>query len=179
MRANTLMPPTSREAFSIGDISCMPILLGITYDKRKALPKKYRQCLIPGMETPEHIGQKLKKEAERLGLKPAEVAALFEVKPPSVYDWYYHGRIHKKHYPTLVEKFGRPLEWWLDFPMETAHVSEQAAGYGVRDQRHSVLVELFDCLPAKEQDELIKTLTEKKQHYDAVINEFLSRRHAA
>ena len=67
------------------------------------------------METGGHMGQKLQRQAERLGLKPAQVAELFGVKPPSVYDWYAHGRIHKKHYPVLVAQFGRPLEWWLDF----------------------------------------------------------------
>lgn len=126
-----------------------------------------------------HIGAKLQQEAERLGLKPAQVAELFEVKPPSVYDWYEHGRIHKKHYPKLVEMSGKPLTWWLDFPEETKKAGENKPAYVGADPRHQVLLDLFEGLPAKEQDELIRTLTEKKQHYDAVIEELLSRRHAA
>jgi hypothetical protein len=62
-----------------------------------------------------HIGQKLQQEAQRLGLKPGQVADLFGVKGPSVYDWYAHGRIHKRHFPKLVSEFGKPLEWWLDY----------------------------------------------------------------
>ena len=60
------------------------------------------------MENNEHMGVKLKKEAARLGLRPTQVAEKFGVRAPSVYDWYEHGRIHKKHYPTLVEMSGKP-----------------------------------------------------------------------
>lgn len=130
------------------------------------------------MENTLHLGAKLKQEAERLGLKPAQVAEIFDVRPPSVYDWYEHGRIHKKHYPTLVEMSGRPIQWWLDFPKDVARVAENTATYGGEDHRHKVLLELFDGLPSKEQDELIRTLTAKKQHYDAVIEELLQRRGA-
>lgn len=63
-----------------------------------------------------HVGVKLAAEMERLGLKPAQIATLFEVKVPSVYDWLKHGRIHKKHYPALVAMSGRSLEWWLGMP---------------------------------------------------------------
>ncbi len=126
-----------------------------------------------------HMGEKLKQEAERLRLKPAHVAAVFGVKPPSVYDWYEHGRIHKKHYPALVEMSGKPIQWWLDFPKEETKAAEERPAYEEPDRRHQVLLELFDGLPSKEQDELIRTLTEKKQHYDSVIDELLSRRNAA
>lgn len=131
------------------------------------------------MQTHGHMGEKLENEAKRLGLKPAQVAQVFGVKPPSVYDWYEHGRIHKKHYPTLVEWSRKPLSWWLDFPIESARAAEEPAAYGAKDHRHNTLLQLFDGLPAKEQDELIKTLTEKKQHYDAVVTELLQRRNAA
>lgn len=123
------------------------------------------------------MGEKLKQEAVRLNLKPAEVAEFFGVKPPSVYDWYDHGRIHRKHYPKLVELSGKPLSWWLEMPEIMA--SESIPGYGTDDPRHATLLLLFDGLPAKDQDELIRALTEKKQHYDSVIEELLSRRNAA
>lgn len=112
-----------------------------------------------------------------MNLKPAEVAEFFGVKPPSVYDWYEHGRIHRKHYQKLVELSGKPLSWWLEMP--ELMVSESIPRYGADDPRHSTLLLLFDGLPAKDQDELIRTLTEKKQHYDSVIEELLSRRNAA
>ncbi len=124
-----------------------------------------------------HMGKKLMEEARRLNLKPAEVAEFFGVKPPSVYDWYEHGRIHRKHYQKLVELSGKPLSWWLEMP--ELMVSESIPRYGADDPRHSTLLLLFDGLPAKDQDELIRTLTEKKQHYDSVIEELLSRRNAA
>lgn len=175
MRANLAIPPTICAALSTGDMCSIPPLLGITYSFSKALPNKFRYCLIEHM----HMGTKLKQEAERLGLKPAQVAERFGVKPPSVYDWYEHGRIHKKHYPILVELSGKPIEWWLDFPAEGLHVAEEQAPYLIVDHRHKVLLALFDGLPSKEQDELIHTLTTKKQYYDSVIEELLMRRSAA
>jgi transcriptional regulator with XRE-family HTH domain len=179
MRANVVSPPTASTAFSMGEMCSIPPLLGITYDFRKALPNIFRHCLILGMGNTGHMGAKLKQEAERLGLKPAQVADKFGVKPPSVYDWYEHGRIHKKHYPTLVELSGKPLSWWLDFPEENTRVAKESAAYVGEDPRHKVLLQLFEGLPNKEQDELIRTLTEKKQHYDSVIEELLNRRNAA
>lgn len=125
------------------------------------------------------MGVKLKQEAARLGLKTAQVAEMFGVKPPSVYDWYEHGRIHKKHYPMLVEMSGKPIQWWLDFPNEERGVAQERPAYEEEDHRHKVLLDLFDGLPSKEQDELIRTLKEKKQHYDSVIEELLARRNAA
>ncbi len=111
-----LNPPTARAALPIGVVCSMPPLLGITYTKSKALPKIFRECLIDGMEPKNHMGVKLRQEAARLGLKPAQVAAVFDVKPPSVYDWYEHGRIHKKHYAKLIAWSGKPLAWWLGLP---------------------------------------------------------------
>lgn len=131
------------------------------------------------MEKELHIGIKLQQEAERLGLKPAQVAEIFGVKAPSVYDWYNHGRIHKKHYPKLVEISDKPLTWWLDFPDDRNKCREDQPAYTDANPRHQILLDLFEGLPTKEQDELIRTLEAKKQHYDAVIEELLARRKAA
>lgn len=157
----------------------MAPLLGITYGFSKALPKIFLHCLISAMEKQIHMGDKLKQEAERLGLTPAQVAEIFDVKPPSVYDWYENGRIAKKHYPKLVQWSSKPITWWLDMPNESIGVGEGPAAYVNVDPRHKALLDLFDGLPSKEQDELIRTLTEKKQHYDSVIEELLQRRNAA
>ena len=143
--ASLLMPPAAETARSMGDVDCMPALLGITYAKRKALPKINLDSLIRAMETGGHIGQKLQEQAERLGLRPAQVAELFGVKPPSVYDWYAHGRIHKKHYPVLVAQFGQPLEWWLDFAAPEA-LDPVAATHGLTPTALE-LARLFDLIP--------------------------------
>lgn len=153
----------------------MPILLGNTYIKSKALPNVSLNCLIPTM----HIGEKLKQEAERLGLKPKQIAEMFGVKPPSVYDWYEHGRIHKKHYPAMVAMSGKSIEWWLDISKKKDFTGEEVPSCNEADHRHKILLDLFDALPSSEQEDLIRTLTEKKQHYDALIDELLSRRSAA
>ncbi|HHG9944625.1 TPA: helix-turn-helix domain-containing protein [Yersinia enterocolitica] len=40
--------------------------------------------------------------------------------------------------------------------------------------KESVLLELFSSLPKSEQEQLIKTLEEKKQHYDQLLEELLN-----
>jgi hypothetical protein len=148
--ASLLMPPAAETARLMGDVDCMPALLGNTYSIDKALPKINLESLISAMNSGGHIGQKLQRQAERLGLKPSQVAELFGVKSPSVYDWYAHGRIHKKHYPVLVAKFGQPLEWWLDFaPTEQAQPpTPELAGLS-----HAALelARLFDLIPTKDR----------------------------
>ena len=131
------------------------------------------------MDKENHMGQKLKGEANLRGLNPREIAEIFDVKAPSVYDWYENGRIAKKHYPKLVEWSGKPITWWLDMPDEITKVRQEVADYVREDPRHKVLLELYEGLPKMEQDELIRTLTKKKQHYDSVIKELLQRRNAA
>lgn len=153
--ASLLMPPAADTARSMGDVDCMPALLGNTYSIDKALPKIYLESLILAMNAGGHIGQKLQRQAERLGLKPSQVAELFGVKSPSVYDWYAHGRIHKKHYPVLVAKFGQPLEWWLDFaPALPAAASLAPGKAAAADPALSAaaleLARLFDMIPAKD-----------------------------
>ncbi|SDR18569.1 Peptidase S24-like [Paraburkholderia fungorum] len=64
-------------------------------------------------KTPQHIGDRLRQEMDRLGLTPTVVAERFGVKNPSVYDWLKFGRIAKKHIPGLVEMSGKSAEWWI------------------------------------------------------------------
>lgn len=152
-------------------------ILGITYRNLQGIAEYFSGMPNFPMKKPAHIGEKLKKEAEERGLKPADVAAIFGVRGPSVYDWYAHGRIHKKHYPKLVQWSGRPLAYWLDMPEEGLIAKEKAPKlYADPNPRHKVLLDLFEGLPSADQDELIKSLEEKKQHYDAVIAELTARK---
>ncbi len=120
----------------------MPPLLGITYAFDKALPKNIQQSPITPMTTPKHMGEKLQQEAERMDLKPSKIAEIFGVKPPSVYDWYKHGRIDKMHYQKLVDWSGRTIEWWLDLRPKAGTEPEPAHSEYAR-----VLTHLFDTLP--------------------------------
>lgn len=150
-------------------------ILGITYDKLQGIAELFSRMPNFPMSEKEHIGRKLQQEAEKRGLKPAQVAEIFGVRPPSVYDWYAHGRISQKHYAKLIQWSGKSIEWWLDLPDEH-QAREEPARYGAMPPRHKVLLDLFEGLPSSEQDALIRTLEEKKQHYDAVIAELTARR---
>ena len=176
MRANDVTPPTMVQALEIAEMFSIPALLGITYKKGKALPNLFAKCLIEPMTADRHMGSKLQYEAHRRGLKPAQVAAIFDVKPPSVYDWYQNGRIHQRHYAKLVEWSGKPITWWLDLPEAENKVSEPEAVYTVRPNRHKELIELFDGLPRQEQDALMQSMAEKKRLYDEIFEELLTRR---
>lgn len=154
----------------------MSALLGITYPFCKVLPIIFQKRLITPSMSSQHLGTKLKAEATRMGLKPWQIAEMFDVKPPSVYDWCAHGRIHKKHYAKLVEFSGRDIGWWLDFPEPHRHVSQDQAAYEPADSRHVRLIELFDSLPGKDKSEVLAALESKKHHYDAIIDELLTRR---
>lgn len=63
---------------------------------------------------PEHIGDRLRAEMDKRKLTVAQIAEIFGVKAPSVYDWLNFGRIAKKHLPKLVAEFGHSMQWWID-----------------------------------------------------------------
>lgn len=44
--------------------------------------------------------------------------------------------------------------------------------------RHQALMNLIDSLPLSEQDDLMRSLEAKKQHYEKIVSEFLARRKA-
>ncbi|WCM21406.1 hypothetical protein NDK50_08140 [Paraburkholderia bryophila] len=92
----------------------------MTTDSRQSLGNSQgiaENLIVPYIQampkTPEHIGDRLRREMDRVGLTPTEVANAFGVKNPSVYDWMKFGRIAKKHIPKLVEVFGHSAEWWI------------------------------------------------------------------
>lgn len=54
---------------------------------------------------------------------------------------------------------------------------EEPAQYTI-SPRHAALIDLFEALPQKEQDELIKSLEDKKQQYEELLTELLQKRKA-
>lgn len=91
-------------------------------------------------KTPEHIGDRLRREMDARGMTPTEVAAAFDVKNPSVYDWMKFGRIAKKHIPKLVEVFGHSANWWITGEEEPIQAAIPAMGAGgLADRIKSVL----------------------------------------
>lgn len=83
------------------------------------------------MESTTHIGQKLKDMAESKQMTIPEVAQVFGIKPPSVYEWYSTGRVAKKHYAQLVKWSGKSLNWWFDVP-ESQHAQMHQINEPVR-----------------------------------------------
>jgi predicted XRE-type DNA-binding protein len=116
-----------------------------------------------------HIGQKLKAHMDANQIKVAEVAAVFGVKSPSVYDWINFGRMDKKHYATLVKWSGNPIEYWLNIPHQ---IQRQENPFMVQEEqpiymtpRLRTLIELFQSVTRSDQEEVINALQEKQRHH--------------
>lgn len=65
-----------------------------------------------------------------------------------------------------------------EFLMRTASIpaKEEPAPFRVINPRHAALISLFESLPKSDQDDLIKSLEEKKQHYDQLLTELSQRK---
>lgn len=134
--------------------------------------------MIETTTKPNHMGHRLKLFMDENKIKVKEVAEVFNVERPSVYDWIKFGRIDKRHYGRLVEWSKLPIEYWLDIPklrpkLEN-EVRENDAVY--MTPRLRTLIELFESVTKADQDEIVKSLTEKKQGYEALIKELLEKR---
>lgn len=55
-------------------------------------------------------------------------------------------------------------------------VKEGPPRYKIENPRHAALISLFESLPKSEQNDLIKSLEEKKQHYDELLAELSQRK---
>lgn len=117
-------------------------------ESRQGIAETFIVPYIQAMPNPlEHIGDRLRREMDRLGLTPTEVANIFGVKNPSVYDWMKFGRVAKKHIPKLVEVFGHTAEWWITgkeeanpapFPAITSGGLADRIGYALEESGVSV-----------------------------------------
>ncbi len=136
--------------------------------------------MINSIKKPEHLGDRLRAFIKQNGIKVAEVAEVFNVARPSVYDWMNYGRMDKIHYGKLVQWSKLPIEYWLDIPVQNFsqqsdnQVSDQKAIY--MTPRLRSLIELFEAVTKADQDEIMRSLAEKKQGYEALISELLSKR---
>lgn len=134
--------------------------------------------MIEPLKKPEHIGDRLKLFMDEHQIKVKQVAEIFGVERPSVYDWLKFGRMDKKHYATLVQWSKLPIEYWLGMPIQSNindnEVREPTGAY--MTPRISALIQLFNAVTKADQDEIIRSLNEKKQGYDALFRELLEKR---
>lgn len=105
----------------------------------------------------EHIGDRLRAEMQRRSLTPVQVANIFEVKSPSVYDWLDSGRIAKKHLPKLVSEFGRSVEWWIT-GQESLTTQSNVQETQILNSRERCMLELFSSIPKDEQEAMLRLL---------------------
>lgn len=144
-----------------------------------------------------HLGTKIQQEMERLGMLKKDLAAHFNMKPPSVTELLQTGRLAKDKYQRLVDLNGRSLDWWFDVetPDHPASATSSQrkknfAGHGSGDlvacetlgtySQHSSdmefeLITLFNSLPRSEQARIMDEIRQKATFYRAALEDLLSR----
>jgi hypothetical protein len=146
-----------------------------------------------------HIGQKIKHEMQRLGLRPKDIAEHFGIKQPSVNDLFETGRLAKKHYPALTRLNNQSLEWWFDLdkvepepeseedayfvdaedlaPQVRFSVAEPPAPYNkdVLLPSEEELLKLFRELPSSEQEKVTEDLRGKAGYFKRLFLELLAK----
>lgn len=85
------------------------------------------------MLTGKALGQALKAAMDKKGVKAADVARHFGVKPPSVHDWIEHGRISKARIPAVIAYFSNvvgPEHWGFPEGFSSAGTDIVVSGAG-------------------------------------------------
>lgn len=102
----------------------------------------------------------------------ADLAQKLNLTQPTIQKW-----VKAKSSPSmenidkLVELTGHPSHWFMLPPDE-----DQIAVPSTMTRKQEILLELVDELPEVEFDDLLKTLEEKKQKYDALYEELTEKR---
>lgn len=146
-----------------------------------------------------HIGQKIKHEMQRLGMRPKDVADHFGIKQPSVNDLFETGRLAKRHYPALTRLNGQSLEWWFNLDaVEPEPENEEDAFFSISDEgsvsmdraeepaapynvppalqpSEEELLELFRALPSSEQKKVTEDLRDKAGYFGRLFKELLAK----
>lgn len=103
------------------------------------------------------LGKALVRAMELKGVKNADVAREFSIKPPSVVDWRQHGRIGKRHLDHLVayfadvvgpEHWGISTEYGAKTNTSPAHRRLMAAAMAAADAPVAVLNSAAEILEA-------------------------------
>ncbi|PHM70314.1 XRE family transcriptional regulator [Xenorhabdus sp. KJ12.1] len=131
------------------------------------------------MKMSNQIGMRIKRLREQLGLSQAALAERCSWSSQSRIGNYESGsrNVSADDAVILANALGvTPAELMFG---STACVSDpisHATGDANLTPRQRILLELFDELPDSEADQLLKTLEEKKQHYNQLLEELLHKR---
>lgn len=122
------------------------------------------------MLTGQLLGDAIRAAIVKKGVKPADVARHFGIKPPSVQGWMNTGRISKPHFEKLRQYFAdtvTPDHWGL---------IENNYGHGGSESRvihtEQNIVEYFLQLAPKRRQALLKTLEAADLNAIADLEEF-------
>lgn len=129
----------------------MLAILGIAESPVKVLPlgtailrNAAMPTVSPATAASLELAAKLRYQMDIHGVEPPELAALCNVRVPSVYDWMKYGRVAKPHLPKLAARFKTTLGYWLGEEAEED-----------LDPLERQLLDLYRALPPEKRDELL------------------------
>ena len=121
------------------------------------------------------FANRLQRVLKDLGWSQSEMARRIGVTAQSVQAWCGGVTPRKDKLDKLAEVTGYPVHWFFmpdDNDMKDEPSFQEDKGKIVTPQEQ-ILLQLFNELPESERTELIRTLKEKKQHYDQLLKELL------
>lgn len=124
------------------------------------------------MKTIDITTYRINRLLKERGWSQADLAQKLNLTQPTIQKW-----VKAKSSPSmenidkLVELTGHPSHWFMLPPDE-----DQITVPSTMTRKQEILLELVDELPEVEFDDLLKTLEEKKQKYDALYEELTEKR---
>lgn len=121
--------------------------------------------------------QRLQQALDESGISQAELGRRVGVNSQSVSGWCSGIFPRKDKLEMLPGALGKPLYWFFMSDDEEKQLSANSGGKVV-SEKHLALIDLFDQLPAKEQDNMLSAFGERLKELDSFVEQYLKRRKA-
>lgn len=117
---------------------------------------------------------RLEQLMQHKGISKADMARAVHVSPQAVNSWFRRGDIGKNSAIKLADYFNVSVAWLLG--EGDASLDDKSPPRPELSEREKILLQLFNELPNDEADKLLKTLNEKKQYYDQLLDELIEKK---
>lgn len=121
--------------------------------------------------------QRLQQALDESGISQAELGRRVGVNSQSVSGWCSGIFPRKDKLEMLPGALGKPLYWFFMSDDEEKQLSASGGGKVV-SEKHQALIDLFDQLPATEQDNMLSAFGERLKELDSFVEQYLKRRKA-
>ncbi|HIE0366377.1 TPA: helix-turn-helix domain-containing protein [Serratia marcescens] len=119
--------------------------------------------------------QRLQQALDESGISQAELGRRVGVNSQSVSGWCSGIFPRKDKLEMLPEALGKPLYWFFLTEEEEKQLGDGNLGRKITD-KHQELIDLFDQLPASEQENMLNAFSERLKELDSFVEQYLKRR---